>query len=150
MAKATATELEVAGHPVRISNPDKIYFPERGFTKLDVVQYYLNVGDGILRALRERPTTLERWPGGVVPGAKLSTRADHTGDAFLPEAIPTKGVPSGSRRPRSSSPACAPPTNSARSTWPTWPGPRRWARSSSTRGRCVAPMWTLPMSCAST
>jgi DNA ligase D len=93
MAKATATELEVAGRTVRISNPDKLYFPERGFTKLDVVRYYLSVGDGILRALRERPTTLERWPGGVVPGAKLSTRADHTGDAFYQKRIPSKGVP---------------------------------------------------------
>jgi DNA ligase D len=93
MAKATATEIEVAGRTVRVSNPDKIYFPERGFTKLDVVQYYLNVGDGILRALRERPTTLERWPGGVIPGAKLSTRQDHTGDAFYQKRLPTKGVP---------------------------------------------------------
>jgi DNA ligase D len=93
VAKTTATEIEVAGRTVRVSNPDKIYFPERGFTKLDVVQYYLNVGDGILRALRERPTTLERWPGGVVPGAKLSTRADHTGDAFYQKRVPTKGVP---------------------------------------------------------
>ncbi len=93
MAKVAATELEVAGHTVRVSNPDKIYFPDRGFTKLDVVQYYLNVGDGILRALRERPTTLERWPGGVIPGAKLSTRMDHSGDAFYQKRLPTKGVP---------------------------------------------------------
>jgi DNA ligase D len=91
--KAAATEIEVAGRTVRVSNPDKIYFPERGFTKLDVVSYYLAVGDGILRALFERPTTLERWPGGVVPGAKLSTRMDHTGDAFYQKRIPTKGVP---------------------------------------------------------
>src|SRR5215510_5865001 len=93
MAKATATELEVAGRTVRVSNPEKIYFPERGFTKLDVVSFYLAVGDGILRALFERPTTLERWPGGVVEGAKLSTRADHTGDAFYQKRLPTKGVP---------------------------------------------------------
>jgi DNA ligase D len=93
MAVSAATELDVAGRKVRVSNPDKIYFPERGFTKLDVVSYYIAVGDGILRALRERPTTLERWPGGVVEGAKLSTRASHTGDAFYQKRIPTKGVP---------------------------------------------------------
>ena len=93
MAKVAATELEVAGHTVRVSNPEKIYFPDRGFTKLDVVQYYVNVGDGILRALRERPTTLERWPAGVIPGAKLSTRMDHSGDAFYQKRLPTKGVP---------------------------------------------------------
>jgi DNA ligase D-like protein (predicted polymerase) len=92
-SKVAATELEVAGRTVRVSNPDKIYFPELGFTKLDVVSYYLAVGDGILRALFERPTTLERWPGGVFPGARLSTRADHTGDAFYQKRIPTRGVP---------------------------------------------------------
>jgi DNA ligase D len=93
MAGSAATELDVAGRKVRVSNPDKLYFPERGFTKLDVVSYYIAVGDGIMRALRERPTTLERWPGGVVAGAKLSTRMDHTGDAFYQKRIPTRGVP---------------------------------------------------------
>ena len=93
MAGSAAIELEVAGHTVRVTNPGKIYFPERGFTKLDVVNYYLAVGDGILRALFERPTTLERWPGGVVEGAKLSTRESHTGDAFYQKRIPTRGVP---------------------------------------------------------
>jgi DNA ligase D len=93
MAGTAATELEVAGHQVRVSNPDKVYFPERGFTKLDVVTYYLAVGDGILRALCQRPTTLERWPSGVIEGAKLSTRADHRGDAFYQKRVPSKGVP---------------------------------------------------------
>jgi DNA ligase D len=93
MAGSTAIELEVAGRAVRVSNPDKIYFPERGFTKLDVVQYYLAVGDGIMRSLNQRPTTLERWPAGVIEGAKLSTRMDHTGDAFYQKRLPTKGVP---------------------------------------------------------
>jgi DNA ligase D len=85
--------MEVAGRKVRVSNPDKIYFPERGFTKLDVVNFYVSVGEGILRSLYERPTTLERWPGGVVEGAKLSTRMDHSGDAFYQKRIPTRGVP---------------------------------------------------------
>jgi DNA ligase D len=90
---AGPTDLEVSGRTVRVSNPDRICFPARGFTKLDVVTYYIAVGDGILRALRERPTTLERWPGGVIEGAKLSTRMDHSGDAFYQKRIPTKGVP---------------------------------------------------------
>jgi DNA ligase D len=93
MAATTATEVEVAGRSVRVSSPDKIYFPERGFTKLDVVNYYLAVGDGIFRALRERPTTLERWPSGVAEGMKLSTRADNRGDAFYQKRIPERGVP---------------------------------------------------------
>ena len=58
MAKAPATEVEVGGRTVRISNPDRVYFPVTGATKLDLVEYYLGVGPGIVNALRERPCTL--------------------------------------------------------------------------------------------
>ncbi len=87
-----AEEIEVGGRTVRVTNPDKVYFAERGLTKRDVVRYFLSVGDGILGALRNRPTTLERWPGGVFEGAKLSTRADNRGDAFYQKRVP-KGAP---------------------------------------------------------
>jgi DNA ligase D len=60
-----AVELAVAGRSVRITNPDRVYFPARGQTKLDLAHYYLSVGDGIVRALRERPTMLHRFPEGV-------------------------------------------------------------------------------------
>lgn len=62
--------LDVGGRDVRISSPDRVYFPERGETKLDLARYYLAVGNGILRALRERPTMLHRFPKGVT-GAKV-------------------------------------------------------------------------------
>ena len=67
MPKATspATELEVGGRSVRISNPDRVYFPESGLTKLDLARYYLAVGDGIVNALRERPCMLHRFPDGT-------------------------------------------------------------------------------------
>jgi DNA ligase D len=58
-------ELAVGTRLVRVSNPDKVYFPERSETKLDLVRYYLSVGDGIVRALYERPTQLRRFPNGV-------------------------------------------------------------------------------------
>jgi DNA ligase D len=58
-------ELDVEGRTVRVSNPDKVYFPKRKETKLDLVQYYLSVGEGIVRALRDRPTYLKRHPDGV-------------------------------------------------------------------------------------
>jgi len=64
MAKS-AIELEVDGRTVRISNPDRVYFSARGETKLDLANYYLSVGDGIVRALRERPCMLHRFPSGV-------------------------------------------------------------------------------------
>src|SRR5690242_3034173 len=60
-----ATELEAGEHTVRISNPDRVYFPERGETKLDLAHYYLSVGDGIVQALRDRPCMLHRFPTGV-------------------------------------------------------------------------------------
>jgi DNA ligase D-like protein (predicted polymerase) len=81
-------EIQVGDHVVKVTNPDKVYFPARGETKLDLVNYFLSVGDGILRALYERPTTLERWPGGVFEGAKLSTRMDNRGDAFYQKRVP--------------------------------------------------------------
>ncbi|WP_338537700.1 non-homologous end-joining DNA ligase [Janibacter terrae] len=62
--------LDVGGRDVRISSPDRVYFPERGETKLELAQYYLAVGEGILSALRERPTMLHRFPKGVA-GAKI-------------------------------------------------------------------------------
>ncbi|KNX38535.1 non-homologous end-joining DNA ligase [Luteipulveratus halotolerans] len=60
-----ATELTVGERTVRLSNPDRVYFPARGETKLDLAQYYLSVGDGIVNALRERPCMLHRFPTGV-------------------------------------------------------------------------------------
>ena len=58
-------EISVAGKTVRISNPGRVYFSARGETKLDLVRYYLSVGDGIVRALAERPCMLHRFPEGV-------------------------------------------------------------------------------------
>ena len=64
-AKQPAIELEVGERTIRVSNPDRVYFPQIGATKLDVIRYYLSVGDGIVRALRERPCMLHRYPTGV-------------------------------------------------------------------------------------
>jgi DNA ligase D len=65
VAPAPAVELDVGGRSVRISNPDRVYFPDLGATKLDLVEYYLAVGPGIVNALRERPCMLHRFPKGV-------------------------------------------------------------------------------------
>jgi DNA ligase D len=81
VAASKATEVDVGGVMVRLSSPDKVFFPERGFTKADVFNYYLSVGDGIVRALRNRPTTLQRFPEGI------------GGEAFYQKRIPAKGVP---------------------------------------------------------
>jgi DNA ligase D len=62
---AASLELTVGDRTVRISNPDRVYFPARGETKADLARYYMSVGDGIVRALRERPCMLHRFPSGV-------------------------------------------------------------------------------------
>src|SRR3981081_1005108 len=67
---AEAVELEVGGRTVRITNPDRVYFPARGETKLDPAPYYITVGDGIVRALRERPCMMHRFPSGVAGGGE--------------------------------------------------------------------------------
>ncbi|MFC7545571.1 non-homologous end-joining DNA ligase [Plantactinospora sp. GCM10030261] len=80
-AKAKPVEVEVAGHTVRLSSPDRVMFPAKGYTKKDIFDYYLAVGDGILRALRDRPTTLQRFPEGI------------EGEMFFQKRVPTRGVP---------------------------------------------------------
>ncbi|AYJ51136.1 non-homologous end-joining DNA ligase [Rhodococcus sp. P1Y] len=64
-SSSPSIELPVGDRVVRISNPDRVYFPESGATKLDLVNYYLSVGDGIVRALRERPCMMHRFPKGL-------------------------------------------------------------------------------------
>src|SRR5213592_2318560 len=96
MPTPSAAEIEVDGTAVRVTNPDRVIYPatERtpDATKLDIVEYYAGVGDGIFRALRHRPTTLERWPKGVYPDIKLATRTDRHGDAFYQKRVP-QGAP---------------------------------------------------------
>jgi len=87
-----AIELDADGRALRVSNPDRVIFPATAataeITKREVVEYYLAVADGIMRALRERPTTLERWPKGVHEGIVLSTREKGGGDAFFQKRVP--------------------------------------------------------------
>jgi DNA ligase D len=97
VARAGETFIEAGDREVRVTSADRVIFPATDrtpeLTKLDVVRYYVAVGDGIMRALRRRPTTLERWPKGVHPGMVLATREDRSGaDAFYQKRIP-KGAP---------------------------------------------------------
>ncbi len=94
--KDEAVVVDAGGREVRVSNPNREIFPKTKRTapvsKLDIVEYYLAVDDGIMRALRDRPTTLERWPKGVHPGIKLTTRDGQKGDAFYQKRVP-RGAP---------------------------------------------------------
>ncbi|GGV34397.1 ATP-dependent DNA ligase [Streptomyces longisporoflavus] len=86
-------ELDAGGRAVRLSSPDKVVFPERGFTKLDVARYFLAVGDGIVRALRDRPTALQRFPDGVAGEFFYQKRVPKNHPDWIPTA--TIAFPSG-------------------------------------------------------
>jgi DNA ligase D-like protein (predicted polymerase) len=96
MAASEVTMLDAGGRELRVTSGSRVIFPatERTgeVTKLQIVEYYLAVEDGIMRALRDRPTTLERWPKGVHEGIVVSTREKGGGDAFYQKRVP-KGAP---------------------------------------------------------
>ncbi|MFD9905527.1 non-homologous end-joining DNA ligase [Streptomyces sp. NPDC059063] len=93
MGAGAAVELTAGERTVRLSSPDRVLFPESGFTKRDLAEYFIAVGDGIVRALRDRPTTLERYPEGVTGESFYQKRAPKN----LPDWIPTGTItfPSG-------------------------------------------------------
>src|ERR671929_717983 len=82
-AKSPAVEVEVDDRVVRVSNPDRVYFPARGETKLDLVHYYMSVGEGIVRALYERPCMLHRFPSGVAGEKVHQKRIPHGAPPWL-------------------------------------------------------------------
>src|SRR5215207_10556456 len=97
MPKPAAAEVDAGGRAVRVSSPDRVIYeatdttPE--VTKPMVAEYFASVADGLMRALHERPTALERWTSGVRPGMKLATGpADKDADAFYQKRVP-KGAP---------------------------------------------------------
>ena len=90
--------VDADGVPVRISSPDKVVFPDQGWTKLDVAEHFAMCGVGALRNVYNRPTMLKRWTKGVagepfyvkrVPKSARSTTAvtfpsARPGTMFLP------------------------------------------------------------------
>jgi DNA ligase D len=65
MPSADAHVVEIAGHEIRITSPGKVMFPERGETKLDLVEYYLSVAGPLLRTMGGRPVLMQRFPRGA-------------------------------------------------------------------------------------
>src|SRR5215207_6445281 len=57
--------VDAGGRQVTVTNPAKVLFPDAGYTKLDLVRYYLGVADGALRAAGGRPNVLVRYPNGI-------------------------------------------------------------------------------------
>jgi DNA ligase D len=85
-ADSAPVELSVGARTVRLSNPHRVYFSARGETKLDLARYYLSVGEGIVRALRERPCMLHRFPSGVGGEKVHQKRLPHGAPAWIETA----------------------------------------------------------------
>jgi DNA ligase D-like protein (predicted polymerase) len=92
----TSVELDVAGRAVHITSPDRTIYEATArtpaITKLEVCEYFATVGDALMLAVGERPTTLERWPKGYREGMRLSTGYGDDGDGFYQKRLP-KGAP---------------------------------------------------------
>jgi DNA ligase D-like protein (predicted polymerase) len=74
MAKGDIT-LDVGGHEVVVTNPGKVFFPDAGYTKLDLVNYFISVGEGALRGIRNRPCVLKRFVNGATEEPFFQKRA---------------------------------------------------------------------------
>src|ERR1700675_840667 len=85
--------LEIGGHEVTVSNPDKVYFPETGYTKMDIVSYYLAVGGRAIRGAGGRPMALKRFVDGAAGEAFFQKRAPDNRPPWIRTATLT--VPSG-------------------------------------------------------
>ncbi len=72
--------IEIEGREIRVTNPDKVYFPELGVTKMELVRYYAEIAEAALVGCRDRPEILHRYPGGV------------DGESFYQKRLP-KGAP---------------------------------------------------------
>ena len=97
MAAAKPVMVQAGDREVRVSSPDRVIYEATEttgeVTKLMVAEYFASVEDGLMRALRDRPTALERWTSGVRPGMKLATGPqDRNADAFYQKRVP-KGAP---------------------------------------------------------
>jgi DNA ligase D len=82
-------ELEVAGQRITITSPDKVFFSERGETKLDLVRYYLAVEEPLMRAVAGRPTLMQRFPHGAEGSSFFQKRVPDTAPEWLQTTIVT-------------------------------------------------------------
>ena len=91
--KAEPATIEVCGQELRVSNPGKLFFPERKLTKLDLVNYYVECEEAVVRGLRDRPTVMKRWVDGVEGKPFFQKRVPDSAPEWLQTATVT--FPSG-------------------------------------------------------
>jgi DNA ligase D len=76
-------DIEAAGRTVSITSPNKVMFPERGETKLDLARYYVAVEEPLMRTVRDRPTLLQRWPNGAAGQSFFQKRIPDSAPEWL-------------------------------------------------------------------
>ena len=103
MGKGRQAVLELAGREVVITNPDKPFFPQAGYTKLHVVRYYAAVAEGALRGIAGRPIVLKRYVDGAAGEPFFQKRAPEQ----RPEWITSRSKGSAHRSPRDLAPAAS-------------------------------------------
>jgi DNA ligase D len=86
MAEGTVL-VEAAGREVAVTSPGKVFFPERGETKLELVRYYKNVEESLMRAMRGRPVLLQRYPNGAGGPSFFQKRVPDLRPAWLQTAV---------------------------------------------------------------
>ncbi|MHB1930172.1 MAG: non-homologous end-joining DNA ligase [Acidimicrobiales bacterium] len=78
-----AAVVEAAGHELRITHPDKVFFPERGETKLDLVRYYLAVAEPLMASCSDHPVMMQRYPEGAGGPSFFQKRVPASRPAWL-------------------------------------------------------------------
>src|SRR3954451_20480755 len=79
--------IEAGGREVTVSSPDKVFFPERGETKLDLVRFYQSIEDPLLRALGGRPVLLQRFPSGAGGSSFFQKRVPDSRPGWLETTV---------------------------------------------------------------
>jgi DNA ligase D-like protein (predicted polymerase) len=87
VAKSEEIHLQLGGHDVRVSNPNKVYFPKAGITKKELVDYYVSVADGAVRGVRGRPMILKRYVNGVEQEPFFQKRVDKKRPEWIETAV---------------------------------------------------------------
>jgi DNA primase len=85
--KSDAVELDIDGRVVPITSPGKVFFPEHGETKLDLVNYYLSVGEPLMRAMGQRPVLMQRFPNGATGSSFFQKRVGDGAPEWLETTI---------------------------------------------------------------
>jgi DNA ligase D len=84
---AEPVQMIVASHELSISNPNKVFFPARGDTKLDLINFYLNIEEPLMRAMRDRPVLLQRFPNGTAGSSFFQKRIPESAPEWLQTTV---------------------------------------------------------------